>query len=212
MAKKTAEKLFSKVPKVAAEKLPTEPLSPKNQNIVSKNNKFKQAFLEVGYPAPKLGGEGYAPLKMINALLGARMTARLFIELREKLSLAYEVNSGYPTRKELSRFFIYIGLEKKNIELAKKRISEILGNLKKTPVGKIELEETRNYLKGTYILDHQSISRQAWYLGFWDILGKGYDYDETYMNEILAVTPDQIMSAAKKFFTNDSVTVEVIPE
>ena len=211
-AQKTALKFFSSVAGRSKPVKIMQAISPEKKAILEKNPKFKQAFLIVGFPAPQLGGEGYAELKMINAILGSRMTGRLFIELREKLSLAYEVNSGYPTRMELGRFFIYIGLEKKNIPLAKKRMFELLDDLKNVPVRDKELQDTRNYLKGTYLLDHQTINRQAWYMGWWEVLGKGYDYDQKYLDELLAVTPEQIQKAAKKFFTDTFVSVELVPE
>ncbi|MCX5781554.1 MAG: pitrilysin family protein [Elusimicrobia bacterium] len=211
-AKKTAEKYFSKINKGTAIKEIRKPEVPKAQKVVSENKKFKQAYLIVGFPAPSFNENGYIELKMINTILGSRMTARLFTELREKLSLAYEVNSAFPTRKELSRFIIYIGLEKKNIELAEKRIFEILQDLENNPVNDKELNEAKNYIRGAYLLDHQTISRKAWYIGWWEMLGKGYDYDQKYIEDLMAVTPEQIQKAAKKYFTGQSVTVEVVPE
>jgi predicted Zn-dependent peptidase len=89
---------------------------------------------------------------------------------------------------------------------------ELLDDLKNVPVSTKELQETKNYLKGTYLLDHQTIGRQAWYMGWWEVLGKGFDYDQKYLDELMAVTPEQIQKAARKFFTDKYITVELVPE
>ncbi|HBU69297.1 MAG TPA: hypothetical protein DEE98_02820 [Elusimicrobia bacterium] len=185
---------------------------PKKQLIKKKLPKFKQAFLMIGFPAPRANDRDYAALKVINAILGGRMSGRLFTELREKLSLAYEVNSFYPSKRELSRFVVYMGLEAKNLELAKKRIFELLDELKQTPVSETELSETKNFIRGNYLLDHQTIGRKSWYCGWWEIMGAGYAYDEKYLDDLMAVSASDIREAANKYFSDKFVQVEIVPE
>ena len=188
---------------------------PKKKEVAKETKKFQQAYLMLGFPAPALGtgdNPDFMTLKVMNALLGGRMSGRLFTELREKLSLAYEVNSFYTTRRDLSRFVIYMGLEKKNLPLARKRIFELIEDLKHTPVSEKELTETKNYIRGVFLLDHQTIGRQAWYLGWWEILGAGYEFDERYLAQLMAVTPEDLQKAARKYFTDDYVQIELVPQ
>jgi len=211
-AKITAEKYFGGVVDTQnlAAPLPQATVpSSKKEEIKSK--KFQQAYLMLGYPAPKVGTDDYSTLKIINYLLGSRMSGRLFTELREKLSLGYEVNCFYPSRRQLSRFVIYLGLEKKNLGLAKKRTREILEDLKKNPVSEQELQDTRNYVSGMYLMDHQTISRQAWYLGWWEIMGMGYNYDEKYLGDLMKVSAADVQKAAQKHFNDSYVEVEIVP-
>jgi predicted Zn-dependent peptidase len=165
----------------------------------------------VGFPAPAVSKDEYFTLKVLNSLMGGRMTGRLFIELREKLSLAYEVNCAYPSRKQLSKFIIYIGLENKNVKLAEKRINELLSDLKTIPVPESELQDTKNYIRGTYLLERQTIGRRAWYAGWWETMGLGADYDKTYLDKLMSVTSDDIQKASIKYFTDNKITVEVVP-
>lgn len=213
-AKQFLEKHFGKVKDPASAPLRPAPetVMPKPAKEAIPTARFQQAYLMIGFPAPAVGKEDYAALKTLNAVLGSRMSGRLFTELREKLSLGYEVNSFYPSRKQMSRFVIYLGLEKKNLGLAKSKITEILNDLKKNPVPEKEMQETRNYIKGVYLMDHQTVSRQAWYAGWWEMMGMGYDYDEKYLDSLLKVTSDDIQKAAKKHFNEDYVQLEMIPE
>ncbi len=210
-AKSIAEKYFAGISSGTAMPQASKPVKPEAGTVIEGTQKFQQAFLMEGFTAPALAEDDFYALKVLNSLIGGRMTSRLFVELREKLSLAYEVSSYYPSRKELSRFVIYMGLDKKNIPLATKRIDEILTDLKNTPVSDSELSDTKNYIRGVYFLDRQTVSRKAWYIGWWETMGFGYEYDKTYLDNLMSVTPADIQRVAQKYFTAGRVTVEIIP-
>lgn len=179
--------------------------------LVEQKSKFQQAYLIVNFCAPAVSETDFVKLKTIHLLLGGRMSARLFTELREKLSLAYEVNSFYPTQTVISNFGIYLGLDKENIDLAQKKILEILTDLKDNPVSEKELAEAKKYLRGVYLLDHQSIERRTWYYGYWEVLKGDATYDRKYLSEIEAVTPKDIQEAARKYFSRHNLVVKVVP-
>jgi predicted Zn-dependent peptidase len=183
----------------------------KAQSIVVPSSKFHQAYLMMGYAAPDVRNSDFYVLKVINALMGSRMSGRLFTELREKMSLGYEVNCFYPTRKTLSRFVVYLGLTNENIPRAEQKIKEMMNDLKTSPVPAKELDDTKNYIRGVYLLDHQTIGRQAWYLGWWEILGRGYSYDQKYLNDLMSVTSDDIRRVANRYFTTEYFKVEIVP-
>jgi predicted Zn-dependent peptidase len=210
--KAAADKYFGTMARGTGILPPPAATIPAAQKLSQATKKFKQAYVMVGYPAPALTSTDFPVLKVVNALLGGRMTGRLFTELREKQSLGYEVNSFYPSRKELSRFVIYLGLEKKNLARAKDGIAAIIKDLKEKPVEAKELQETKNYISGIYLLDHQTIGRQAWNMGFWETAGRGYAYDDQYINDLMAVTSSDIQKAARQYFTDNSVQVEIVPE
>lgn len=174
-------------------------------------SKFNQAFITYAYDAPNLNDNDFVTLKLISSILGGRMTGRLFVELREKLGLAYEVNSVYPTRIDKSYFEIYIGLDKKNIEIAKKGIEKITDDLCNIPVEDEELKDTKNFIRGVYLLDHQTIEKQAYYLGVREILGLGYEYDDKYISLLDRVTSKDIIKVANKYFKSMPYKLILVP-
>lgn len=175
------------------------------------NSKFNQAFIIYAYDAPNALNEDSITLKMINLVLGARMTGRLFIELREKLGLAYEVNSNFPTRTGDSYFEIYIGLDKKNVDVTKIGIEKIMTDLCNTKVSDKELNDTKNFIKGIYLLGHQSVERQAYYLSAREMLGLGYEYDDKYIDDLSKVTSDDIIKVANKYFKQKPYKLILMP-
>lgn len=169
--------------------------------------KFQQAFLMLGYPVPEVSHQDYPTLKIINTILGGGMRGRLFQELRDKYSLAYEISSFYPTRKLTSRFVIYLGLDENRITEAKEKILEQLEKLRNEPVGEKELKEVKTFLRGNYLIEHSRNKQQAWYLGWWELMGKGYQYDELYPEELSQITTEQVQTLAHKYFTEHHLTI-----
>ena len=140
------------------------------------------------------------------------MTSRLFVELREKLGLAYEIGAVYPSRKEKSYFAIYMGLDKKNIDLTLKKTDEILKDFCTAEVDDRELENTKTYIKGLYIMSRQTVSKQSYYYGWREIVGQGYEYDNKYLKDVEKVTTQNILDAANKIFLRHSVGIIVSPD
>jgi predicted Zn-dependent peptidase len=171
--------------------------------------KFNQAYILQGVYAPSLSDKDFVTLKVINALLGGRMTSVLFVELREKLGLAYEVSAVYPSRIMESYFAVYIGLDKKNISLTLNRIEEILKDFRSKEVDPQELKDTKTYIKGLYIMDRQTVGRRSYYHAWREIVGQGYKYDEKYLDDIDKVTAEDIKRVANRIFDAQSLTVVI---
>jgi predicted Zn-dependent peptidase len=174
--------------------------------------KFNQAYIFKGFPAPSINNKDLIAANVINAILGSRVTSKLFVELREKLGLAYEVSASYPLRKKDSYFAVYIGTDKKNIDLTLRKIDEILKNLCCVKISEQELKDVKAYIKGIYLLDRQTINKRSYYNGWREIVGQGYKYDGEYLNDVESVTAQDIFDVANKMFTEKSVSVIVNPE
>ncbi|MDR1243641.1 MAG: insulinase family protein [Endomicrobium sp.] len=174
--------------------------------------KFNQAYIHIGFPAPILNDRNCIAVGVISAVLGSKMTSRLFVELREKLGLAYEVNTMYPLRVEKSFFSIYMGLDKKNIELTLKKIEEILKNFCTMKISKQELESTKRYIKGIHSMGRQTVSKQTFYNGWLEIVGRGFKYEEQYLRDLDMVTSEDLIDVANKMFSQNSVIIIVNPE
>jgi predicted Zn-dependent peptidase len=173
--------------------------------------KFNQAYIYTGFLAPAICCDNFAAIKIISVILGGRMTSRLFIELREKLGLAYEVNAVYKSRRKESFLAIYAGLDKKNINLVIKKIDSILKDFCTTKISDQELENTKTYMKGVYAIAKQTVGEQAFYYAWLEIVGLHYEYKTRYLEDLEKVTTEDIINIANKIFLGHSVTVIVNP-
>jgi predicted Zn-dependent peptidase len=209
--KESLEKYFA--PVLNGKKFEKPVFNIKQSKLIRKEikGKFNQAYIYTGFPAPAVSSKDFVSIKVANAILGGKMTSRFFVELRENLGLAYEVGTVYPSRKRESYFAVYIGLDKKNIELTFKKIDEILKNFCALKIDEEELKNTKTYIKGLYIMDRQTVSKQSYYYGWREIIGQSCKCDDEYLKHIEKITAQNILDSANKIFRGNSVSVIVNP-
>jgi predicted Zn-dependent peptidase len=174
-----------------------------------KTKELAQAIAFIGYPAPEMSAEDYAALKLANTVLGSGMSSRLFQELRDKRGLAYVVGSFYPSRKQASYITAYIGTAPENKD---KVVDLIVAEFEKLKKGAPEEEVKKAKMKliGNFKLNHESNKDQAFYLGWYEIVGRGYEFDEEYPRLVEKATPEDVARVAEKYF-NDPVVAVVAP-
>ena len=191
-------------------KRPVGPAEPRRETKVRLKRKFKQVYLLFGFAAPGFSHPLYPRIKVLDAILGGGMSARLFREIRERHGLAYEVGSFYPTRSLGSVFVIHAGLQASKLRQAEECVRDLLREISRNTPPVEEVEEAKRYLRGTYFMDHQTNSRKAFYAGWWEILGKGAAYDARYPEEIAAVTPEEVRQTAETIFSKPAQIVELV--
>ncbi|MFK8185599.1 MAG: M16 family metallopeptidase [Phormidesmis sp.] len=166
-----------------------------------------QAFIVLGYLADSVSGADYAALKLMSTYLGNGLSSRLFVELREKQGLAYDVSAFYPTRLGRSQFVAYIGTAPDNVATALEGLQNELARLKTTPLTADELQVSKNKILGQYALSKQTNGQIAQTYGWYETIGLGMEFDETFPRLINAVTIEDIQLAAQRCFTEQSVSI-----
>jgi len=91
-------------------------------------------------------------LAVLNAILGEGMTSRLFFEIREKQSLAYDVHSYIEQFADTGALVIYAGVDPTRIEAALEGILGEVERLKTQGADESELAMAREYFKGRTLL------------------------------------------------------------
>ncbi len=141
-----------------------------------------------------LTDSGYPAMQVLNALFGATTTSKLFLNVRERLSLCYYASSQYDK-------FRGAVLVSSGVEFDKRREAqdEILAQLNHCREGKIEPSELeaakRSVVSSTLmLLDSQSRLEDFW-LGQAILPG---DDPETMVGRYDAVTMEQVVDAAQK--------------
>lgn len=154
----------------------------------------------------------YAALQVIDSLLGAGMSSRLFKNLRDQEGLAYQLGSGYAPNILKGAFVVYIGTNPKNLDKAQALLLKEVFRLKKEFVSSKELREAKDKLIGNYIIAWETNLEKASSLGWYEVSGRGYGFDEEYIKLINSVTESDIIEAANKYFNDNYVISVVKPE
>ncbi|WP_057829481.1 EF-P 5-aminopentanol modification-associated protein YfmF [Liquorilactobacillus cacaonum] len=155
-----------------------------------------QAKLNLGYSLPVFfqDNEYYAAL-IFNDIFGGQPLSKLFINVREKASLAYYASSSYDSFRGF--LTVKTGIKAKNKEKVLGIIDAQLGELKKGMITELEIETAKKGLKNSYLsqLDHQSVVLNR--ALFNSLLGKSFSEQE-WMEKLNEVTIYDVTQIARK--------------
>jgi zinc protease len=167
----------------------------------------KQAIIMLGYGAPEVYSPDFAVLKLIASYLGNGLSSRLFVELREKRGLAYEVSAFYPTRQYASQFVAYIGTSPHQAPIAQDSLKAECDRLKFQLLSEHELRTAKSKILGQYALGKQTNGQIAQILGLYETLGLGLEFDLDYAKLITAVSEADVQRVAQTYFTAPAISI-----
>ena len=100
---------------------------------------FGSVRLALGVPSPPITDENRYATLILNTVLGAGMSSRLFQTIREERGLAYSVYSDLSPYRDTGNLCVYAGTSaSKALEVVDLILAEF-HNLKETPIGEEEL-------------------------------------------------------------------------
>jgi zinc protease len=166
----------------------------------------------VGYLGAHLKSDDNAPMALIDTALSGQ-GGRLFMQLRDKESLAYAVSAFRRPGLETGVFGVYIASDPSKVSAARKGLFRELKKVREEGLTEKELADAKKYLLGNLQIGLQTNGSQAMQMTLDELYGLGYDYRETYIEEIKAVTPEEIKRAARKIIGPENfVFITVGPE
>jgi len=168
-----------------------------------------QTHIILGFQSPTLKDSDQYPFEVLNAILSGQ-GGRLFMELRDKRSLAYTITSFFTPGIEPGFFGVYIGCapEKQNeaIQGIKEQLALVLGR----GVTDEELKRAQNYLVGNFEIGLQQNSSQAAKIAFDELYGVGWDEYKRYPERIYSVTRDDVLRVARKYIDLNRYTLALV--
>ena len=176
--------------------LPEIPLQPQHQ---LQPLQTQQSIVMLGYLGPAVNSADYAALKLLSTYLGNGLSSRLFVELREKQGLAYEVSAFYPTRLYPASFVVYIGTAPENTSIALQGLWKEVDLLSTTEISAEALQAAKNKILGQYALGKQTNGQIAQIYGWYETLGLGIEFDREFQELIAAVDVADAIAVARRY-------------
>ncbi len=171
--------------------------------------KTEQAHLVVGLPSLPLGHPDRYALGLMNVILGEGMSSRLFLELREKQGLAYDVHSSLNLFRDCGSLTVYCGVEPRKSARAISAIMEQLGGLL-GDIPEAELDKARELSKGRMLLRMEDSRNVAMWMGAQQtLLGTVRTVDEV-VDEMDAVTTEDIRRVAADLIREEFLNLAVV--
>ena len=159
----------------------------------------QQSIVMLGYLGTTVKDEDYPVLKLLSTYLGNGLSSRLFVELREKRGLAYDVSAFFPTRLDTAPFITYMGTAPTNTEIAIEGLSTEVERLSNETLTEAELQGAKNKLLGQYALGKQTNGEIAQIFGWYETLGLGIEFDRSFQATIPTITPKMAQEVANKY-------------
>ena len=170
----------------------------------------QQAIIMMGYLVPEMTHPDYPVFKLLTTYLGNGLSSRLFVELREKRGLAYDVSAFYPTRLDKSQFVVYLGTAPQNEEIAQEGLYNELKRLREIPLTTDEIQTAKNKLLGQYALSKQTNGEFAQVFGWYETLNLGIEYDSIFPQQISNVSIEDIQRVAQEYLEDQYLCISKV--
>lgn len=185
------------------------------QNEIRKNVKMKdsqQAVVTLGYHTVNMFDPDQYPLLVI-ANLYSGQGSRLFKSVREEQGLAYTMGAFNTPGLDPGFFTFYAASRPEKADQVLKIILDEIELLKEKGIAPEELERAKNSLIGDREREIEKNSDFAFKVALDELYGLGWDDYKQYEKRVRAVTADDVMRAALKYFNGAAYAlVEVKPK
>lgn len=217
---KILDSLEKDIPKVRKFVLPQKELSaPLNASkVITEADDRSQAHIVQVFKINETGNiKDHAALDVANTILGGGMNSRLFMDLREKKKLAYEIGSRFASNNSVGYFAMFIKTTtkdekngtlvpkytnlQKSIDGFKKHINLLIN--KKVPDG--ELNEAKKYIIDAMGSEMESSLNKTMIVSTGVNTKYGPNYTKKYIKAIEDVTAEDIQKVSKMYLTKPSV-------
>jgi predicted Zn-dependent peptidase len=137
-------------------------------------------------------------LDLLNTILGEGMSSRLFLEIREKRGLAYDVHSFSSKHVDAGYFAVYMGVDPKKAEEAVNAVMAELRGAASELVPEVELTKAKEFTKGRLRLGLEGTNSLATWLCQQELLtGQVKTVDEV-IQLFEAVTREELQRVAQR--------------
>jgi predicted Zn-dependent peptidase len=190
------EETFGQMDRVPLGKIEIPAPNPPS-GIVQSNTPMdkEQVYIYLGTPTIGINHPDYAALDVATEILSSRLS----LELREVQGLAYSVGAGLATSPDFGWFVVSMGTGTNNYQIAYDGILAEINKMQTAPVSKAELRKAVNSIWGSSLTRQLSRINQAYYMTLYEFMGTGYDYQDEYMEQVKAVTIDDILRVAGEY-------------
>jgi len=169
----------------------------------------QQAHFVIGYPGARFTDPDRYALDVLGSAL-AGMGGRLFVNLRDRKSLAYSVTSFSSEQVDPGFFAFYMGTSADKLDGAIADTLVEISEVKKDGVTQEEFERAKKWMIGTYEIGLQSNSAYADKMVYNELYGTGYEETFSAPEKIAAVKLSDVNRLAASVLDPDKYTIAIL--
>jgi predicted Zn-dependent peptidase len=149
-------------------------------------------------------------LGLTNSLYGGAFNSRLVMNIREDKGYTYSPRSGVTPLRQYGYFSISAAVRTDVVAASLTEIFYELDKLRSLPVPDPELADARNYVSGVFSLGLATQDGLLSQLATVALNDLPDDYLETYREKVRALSPDDLLSTARKYFDSANMQIVVV--
>ena len=182
-----------------------------NSCFIAKNKDTEQVNIAISLEAiPSEDIKEVYALSIINTVFGASISSRLFQKIREEQGLVYSIYSSQSLYKKCGELGIYASMSKENLKRVYEIILDEIKDLKTNYLTQKEISESKEQLKGSYILGLESTSSRMMSIGKSMLLHREVRNTDEILKLIDEIDNDTINRVIDKVFNIDKLGVCII--
>ncbi len=180
-----------------------------NPRLQIEHRDTQQTHLCLALPGLSLPHPARFTLGLVNTILGEGMSSRLFLEIRDRLGLAYSIHSGLDHFHDSGAITIYAGVEHKDLTVTIKAILEQLALLRE-PAPESEVTKAKELSKGRLLLRMEDSRSVAGWAGAQEVLlGRVLSVEEV-VSIIDAITAEDMAQLAQELLIGNQLRLAVV--
>lgn len=179
---------------------PAPPMPPMPGGPLQKTHTLdkKQSHVLIGGRGTTIDDQDRFALEVLTTVLSGQ-SGRLFMDLRDRQSLAYSVSSTAVEGLQQGHVLVHMGTSPEKVEQAVKGLYEHLHRIAAEPVSDTELMRSKRYLIGTHSIELQRTGSRATTMALSERFGLGYAAHAKYPDHIRAVSAARVLEVAKRY-------------
>jgi zinc protease len=190
------------------------PVGPVRGQSLRHQMKKEQTHIALGYRSADFFSKDRPALLGLGALLSGQ-GGRLFVELRDKLSLCYTVSPTHQEGLDVGHFAFYIATSPEKTEQAIQALDAQIDRLVAGDISEGEWAKARQFFVGNHIIENQRLGSQATSLAIDTLYGLDSSECFGFEDKLNAVSAADLNRVAAKYFSpkakKSRVTVVVGP-
>lgn len=179
--------------------------------FLTKNKDIEQFNLAMSLEAVPLENdkEVYA-LAVINTVFGGSISSRLFQKIREEKGLVYSIYSSQSLYRKCGELGIFASMSNEHLKEVYESIIEEIKIMKKYYLTDQEIKESKEQLKGSYILGLESTSSRMMSIGRALLLNNKVESTDDILKSIDNVDRETVKIVIDKIFNLDKLGVCIV--
>jgi len=152
----------------------------------------------------------WVKLALTNSLYGGAFNSRLVMNIREDKGYTYSPRSGVTALRQHGYFSVSAAVRNDVVAASLTEIFYEIDKLRSIPVPDAELADAQNYLSGVFSM---SLATQDGLLTQFSTVALNElpdDYLETYRVKVRALTPNDLLETARKYFDSANMQIVVV--